>query len=89
MGHGREHCVNHSDCLICSLMAASKSDTGGGGLGNLVFLFFRDLTVVKSEYMNVEESPVVGLPDIRFGSSTDQLAFLTYHRLVIQTICSQ
>lgn len=67
MGHGREHCANHSDCLICSLTAASKSDTGGGAFGALFFLFFCDLTVVKSEYMNAEEPPVVGIPDIRFG----------------------
>lgn len=69
MGHGREHCANHSDCLICSLIVASKSDTDGDALVDLVFLFFRDLTVVKSEYMNVEESSVVGMPDIRFASN--------------------
>lgn len=57
-------------------MAASKSDSG---LGNLVFLFFRDLTVVKSEYINVEESPVVGLPDIRFGSIP--ISWLSLHTI--------
>jgi hypothetical protein len=59
MEHGREHCPNHSECLTCSLTAASKSDTGGGALGDLFFLFFRDLTLENPEYMNVEESPAV------------------------------